>query len=145
MANEGDQTMIDIFIPGRPAPQGSKRHVGNGVMIESCKTVKPWRESIRSALITDRGKPIERFEGAVVCILDFVLPRPKTTPKRSTPEATKKPDIDKLSRAVLDAITSAGVIVDDSYIVDMHPKKRLAELGKAPGLRLRLRSTQEAA
>ena len=26
-----------------PAPQGSKRHVGRGVMVESCKNVKPWR------------------------------------------------------------------------------------------------------
>jgi Holliday junction resolvase RusA-like endonuclease len=25
------------------APQGSKRHVGKGVMVESCKNVKPWR------------------------------------------------------------------------------------------------------
>jgi Holliday junction resolvase RusA-like endonuclease len=26
-----------------PAPQGSKSHVGKGVMVESCKNVKPWR------------------------------------------------------------------------------------------------------
>jgi Holliday junction resolvase RusA-like endonuclease len=26
-----------------PAPKGSKRHVGKGVMIESCKNVKPWQ------------------------------------------------------------------------------------------------------
>ena len=31
---------------GVPAPQGSKRHVGMGRMIESCKALKPWREMI---------------------------------------------------------------------------------------------------
>ena len=31
------------------APQGSKRHVGKGVMIESCKAVKPWRLLVAQA------------------------------------------------------------------------------------------------
>ena len=31
-----------------PAPQGSKRHVGGGRMIESSAKVKPWREAVRS-------------------------------------------------------------------------------------------------
>ena len=29
------------------APQGSKRHVGRGIMIESSKRVKPWRDAVR--------------------------------------------------------------------------------------------------
>jgi len=32
-----------------PAPQGSKTHVGKGVMIESCRNVKPWRELVAQA------------------------------------------------------------------------------------------------
>ena len=31
--------MIEIKVIGLPAPQGSKRHVGHGVMIESSKKV----------------------------------------------------------------------------------------------------------
>jgi Holliday junction resolvase RusA-like endonuclease len=31
------------------APQGSKRHVGKGVMIESCANVKPWRLLVAQA------------------------------------------------------------------------------------------------
>ena len=130
--------MISIFIPGHPAPQGSKRHVGHGIMVESCARVKPWRESIRSALITDAGQPKERISGAVICSLEFVLPRPKSAPKRSTPPAMKKPDLDKLSRAVFDAVTSAGVIEDDSRIVDVRGVKRLAEINETPGLWLKL-------
>jgi Holliday junction resolvase RusA-like endonuclease len=32
-----------------PAPQGSKTHVGKGVMIESCANVRPWRELVAQA------------------------------------------------------------------------------------------------
>jgi Holliday junction resolvase RusA-like endonuclease len=35
-----------------PAPQGSKVHVGKGVMIESCKNVKPWRLLVAKTAIT---------------------------------------------------------------------------------------------
>src|SRR5690606_16868121 len=37
---------LELFVPGRPAPQGSKRHVGNGVMLESSKAVAAWRTTI---------------------------------------------------------------------------------------------------
>ena len=29
-----------------PAPQGSKRHVGGGRLIEASKRVKPWRQAV---------------------------------------------------------------------------------------------------
>ena len=32
---------------GTPAPQGSKRHVGKGVMVESSRGCKPWRQDVR--------------------------------------------------------------------------------------------------
>ena len=107
---------INIFIAGNPAPQGSKRHVGNGVMVESCKRVKPWRETIKFALRGEDGQPVARFEGALVCILDFILPRPVSTPKKRTPAAVKKPDLDKLIRSTTDAMT--GILyADDAQIV----------------------------
>lgn len=40
-----------------PAPQGSKRHVGKGVMIESCANVKPWRELVAQAAMA-RCEPL---------------------------------------------------------------------------------------
>lgn len=129
--------VLDLFIAGHPAPQGSKRYVGNGILVESSKAVKPWRQDIRSAL-TDGGAPVMRFYGAVACSLEFIMPRPKSAPKRSTPPATKKPDIDKLIRAVFDAIASSGVIEDDSRIVRLSARKRLAEALEVPGLRLQL-------
>ena len=40
---------IELYAVGDPAPQGSKSHVGNGVMIESSKRVKPWRRQVAAA------------------------------------------------------------------------------------------------
>ena len=37
---------------GIVAGQGSKRHVGNGVMIEQSKRVKPWRDDKLVAQVT---------------------------------------------------------------------------------------------
>jgi len=46
----------EIIVIGRPAPQGSKRHLGRGVMVEWSKAVKPWREAVKSAA-ADLGEP----------------------------------------------------------------------------------------
>lgn len=133
--------MFAIFIPGNPAPQGSKRHLGNGVMVESSKRVKPWRSDIRSALLDDGGQPRARFAGPVRVDLEFVLPRPKGAPKKRTPAADKRPDIDKLLRAVFDAIGSAGVWRDDSQVVEARQVKRIAEIGETPGCRIGIEAT----
>lgn len=132
--------MTTFYVPGKPAPQGSKRHVGRGIMVESCKELGPWRERVAlAAHNATLGQPL--LSGAINLALDFVLPRPKSAPKRSTPPAVKRPDVDKLARACLDAIT--GIIVaDDSQIVDLHATKRLAELGETPGVKVTVSAQQ---
>lgn len=127
---------LSVFIPGHPAPQGSKRHVGGGRMVESSKNVKPWRSDIRGHLIDGDSQPKARFDGPVHIELEFIMPRPVSTPKRFTPPAVKKPDLDKLQRAVFDAIGSAGVWRDDSQVVSVQATKRLAGIGETPGLHL---------
>ena len=130
-------TTLSIFIPGRPAPQGSKRYVGRGIMIESSKDVATWRDDIRAALIDSDGRPKAYFEGAVQVGLEFVLYRPQSTPKRKTPPAIKKRgDLDKLVRAAFDAVSSAGVWHDDCQVTHAICSKRLAEIGETTGCHL---------
>jgi len=124
---------ISVFVPGRPAPQGSKRYLGRGVMVESSKAVKPWRADVRAAMLDADGSPKAYFDGPVAVRLTFVMPRPSATPKKRTPPAIKKPDLDKLERAVLDAIGSAGCWRDDAQVVSLIASKRLAEIDEAPG------------
>jgi len=133
---------LSVFIPGHPAPQGSKRHVGGGIMIESCKRTKPWRSDIRSGLLDANGQPLRFFEGAVNVQLVFIMPRPLSAPKRTTPPATKKPDLDKLTRAVFDAIGSAGIWRDDSQVVGAIVTKRIAEIGETGGCRLTIAAVE---
>lgn len=134
----GRETAVRVayrtFVPGTPAPQGSKRYVGNGINIESSKKVKPWRADIREHFLACYDQP--PMTGAVAVQLEFVMPRPASAPKRSTPPAIKRPDLDKLARAVLDAIGSAGAWTDDARVTDLHARKRLAEIGEVPGVHI---------
>lgn len=129
-----ESRVFTAFVPGHPAPQGSKRHVGNGVMIESSKRVKPWRQDVREAAMAStvhfpKGTPVRMS-------LTFVMPRPKTMPKGRT-EPVTTPDLDKLIRAVLDALTSASLYDDDAQVVEFgRLRKRYALPDEATGVHI---------
>jgi crossover junction endodeoxyribonuclease RusA len=124
-----------FFVPGIPAPQGSKRHVGRGVLVESSKQLKPWRLDVTA---TARQAWADRapLEHAAID-MEFVFPRPKShyrTGKRASElrddaprHHTVKPDIDKLARAVLDALTWAAVLRDDSRVHTLTVGKRYGQ------------------
>lgn len=98
-------------------------------LVESSKKVGPWRVRIAAAgIVAMRRFGAQPFEGAVRVHLRFILPRPKATPKTlPTPPAIKRNgDIDKLARAVLDALTGP-VLVDDALVVELRCVKRIAE------------------
>jgi len=133
---------LTFFVPGKPAPQGSKKHVGNGRMVEMSRDLKPWRESIRWAALERSHGPL-MYEGPVSVRLQFVMPRPASAPKRSTPPAIKRPDLDKLIRSVLDALSSAGVWHDDSQVVEVYASKRIAELAEKPGVAVLVQKFEE--
>lgn len=112
---------IEFTVEGIPRPQGSKRHVGNGIMVESSKHVATWRTMIRDAARKAMaGRECVR-EKAVSIQATFYFERPKAhyTSKGLRPNApvivVKKPDVDKLLRAVLDAC-SMIVYYDDSQV-----------------------------
>lgn len=139
---------LRVFVAGHPAPQGSKNILQppgrRASLVESSKRVKPWREDVRAALLDEHGQPWRQFGDAAVAVrLEFVMPRPTSTPKRRTPPAIRKPDVDKLARALLDAITSAGVVADDARVVDLHATKRLAEIGETPGCHILIAAAQQ--
>jgi crossover junction endodeoxyribonuclease RusA len=121
-----------IEVAGIPAPQGSKRHVGGGRMVEQSRAVGPWREAVRAetqrALSARRPGDwcIGQFPGkAVRVLLTFRLAKPKSAPA-SVLFPVKRPDIDKLARAVLDGLVAGGALADDSQVVDLLVSKRFA-------------------
>ena len=42
--------MITFWIDGNPGSQGSKRHVGNGRLVESDKKLPAWRKAIETTV-----------------------------------------------------------------------------------------------
>lgn len=88
---------------------------------------KGWQQLVAEQAQTVAG---ELFEGPVALAVTFWLPRPQSLPKRVT-HHTKKPDLDKLARALKDALK--GVLYrDDAQVVDLNARKRYAEHGCAP-------------
>lgn len=128
--------VVEFFVPGTPRPQGSKRHVGNGRMIESSAHLAGWRDRIYLTAKAEAGNALVFPAGAVRAHLGFVMPRPKATPKIAPP-AVKRPDLDKLIRAVFDAITGT-IVTDDSQIVHLTASKMIARPDEPTGVHIRI-------
>jgi crossover junction endodeoxyribonuclease RusA len=122
---------MDFFCPGVPVAQGSKRHVGHGVMVEQLKNLQPWREALIAA--AQAAPSQERFSGPVRVTIVFRFPRLKghyRTGKhagelrQNAPRFKESaPDLDKLCRAVGDSLTMAGTLRDDCLIVSLAAAK----------------------
>jgi crossover junction endodeoxyribonuclease RusA len=121
-------------VTGDPAPQGSKRHVGNGVMVESSARLPDWRTAValqvRSAMRKDKFAGFERYR-PVRMVLTYRLRRPVNA-KRLTRQ-TRRPDLDKLLRATMDALVICGLLADDAQAYDLHPVKVFAADGEDLG------------
>jgi Holliday junction resolvase RusA-like endonuclease len=107
---------------GVPAPQGSK-NVYNGRVVEASKNLKPWRSVVAKTVFeTWQQTGDERmFTDPVVIRATFLIPKPKTV-KRLLP--TVPPDLDKLCRALGDALSiDSPCIADDSLIVGWRSTK----------------------
>lgn len=115
--------VIRFTVLGTARPQGNKRRMPNGCMIELA-TLKPWRSAVAyEALAAYRG---EKLEGPIAMRLRFYVPRPKDhVGKRGLkpsapphPHARSGGDVDKLARAIFDAL--AGIIYrNDKQVVKL--------------------------
>lgn len=110
-------TAYTFEVVGSPAAQGSKRHVGNGVMVEMAKGHKPWRAAVASAArdVIDGQAPLE---GRMLLAIQFRFPMPASRPKAvrshgSCPKVSA-PDLDKLIRCVGDSLKEGGLVKDDA-------------------------------
>lgn len=130
-------------VDGVPVPQGSMRgfRAGSRVILTSDnKKTRPWKDQVRDAVRDLRGDS-PPLSGPVRVMLTFCMPRPKYHLDRhgavradAPSRHDKKPDVDKLSRAVLDALTEAGVWKDDSQVAELDAVKLYTDGGGKPGL-----------
>lgn len=127
-----------ITITGTPIAQGSKvanRH-GGGVRDANATKLKPWRAHVRAAA-EDATRYTARLDGPVRIWIRFTFDRPPTHYGTGRGRHTLRPaalrdhpfpghscgDIDKLTRAILDALTDAQVWADDTQVVDLRARK----------------------
>jgi crossover junction endodeoxyribonuclease RusA len=118
---------VTFHVLGLPQAKGSARAFtpkgwNRPVITSTCKGLKGWEQNIRS-----EAQRLGRFfpDGPLTLRVRFDLPRPKSLPKKVTSH-TKRPDLDKLTRAVGDALT--GVLWrDDSQVVSIEASKWYAE------------------
>lgn len=114
---------------GTPQPQGSMRaFIPKGgkfpVVTADNAKMKPWRQQIAWTALAERARAGQGAPPSPVPIclqMVFYFSRPKSA-KKSIMHKLTKPDLDKLQRAVLDALT--GVLFkDDSQVVGIHAQK----------------------
>lgn len=148
-------TGLTINVIGVPAPQGSHRGFvvnGRAVVTQDNKKTKPWRQAVSAAANeqmlrspTDGGQAGPQL-GPVAVEITFHMPRPGyhfRTGKRAhelKPNAPtyvdKKPDIDKLVRSTLDALTDAAAFRDDAQVARLVVEQRYADA--ATGARIHI-------
>ena len=134
-------------VEGIPAPKGSLRcsRTPAHALYEDNPKTKPWRKKVSAAFegaeAADPNQPLD-------VEITFTFDRPKTT-RRELPAV--KPDVDKLVRTILDALEDAGVLTNDSQVVDLTARKRYADPTLTthpfndalpyPGVRIRINPT----
>lgn len=126
--------MIEFTVYGKPEPQGSSRafvtRMGRAVVTSANPNLRDWRIQVGRAAQAAPGYMGALLEGPVMVSAVFHLTRPKSRPRRAG-YPDRKPDLDKLARALLDGIT--GVLVrDDAQVCRLEVVKLYAEHDSAP-------------
>lgn len=146
-------TQLWVVVYGSPAPQGSKKFVGiiggRGVMVESSKKVRPWRQDVKAAALAVRnGAP--PLDSALSVSMVFTVPKPTSAPKKRRIYPMRKPDLSKLVRSTEDALVDAGLIADDARIIEYSRLAKVfpgedADSLETPGVLIRITVVTDAA
>lgn len=115
---------LRVLVHGAPATQGSKKAFIRGkkvVLVEMDDKLPAWRAAVEAAARLAAGPGWQPMEAAVSIAGEVRLLKPRTTKYPDAPLGP--PDLDKLQRALGDALTKAGVIRDDARITHWNIRK----------------------
>jgi Holliday junction resolvase RusA-like endonuclease len=148
----GASELVAFTVYGEPQSQGNLRRGARGGLYESNRDLASWKRAVADKAGASGS---DLFEGAVRLSARFFLPRPgghfgtgrnagMLRPSAPTWPAVK-PDVDKLARAVLDALTGT-LWRDDKQVVWLEASKHYGEpvrceLEVAPALPFELART----
>lgn len=137
-------TVLEVV--GVPAAQGSKVRMPNGAMLDGTSKraregLAEWRRAIADACRAHLAEhPAAPLNEPLKLTVAF-----RFTPTKSDPHRCRHvvaPDLDKLLRAVGDALVHGGLLADDRVIADIAASKRYAD-GQPPGATITIESTAE--
>lgn len=123
---------LDFTINMRAMPQGSARAfvipgTNRATITHDSKKLKPFRSELTSMAIADlkgRAQPLFEKQVPVHVSIAFHFQRPPSAKKRLHPSVA--PDLDKLTRAVLDSLKGVA-FHDDAQVVSISAKKFYAQ------------------
>lgn len=129
---------LSIAAIGRPAPQGSKHLGGAGQLLEQSAYLPAWRAAVKIAAyeryrvlgIDPASLPVFPAGTPVIVEQCTFFVGPEQCRAEGTDEPLGTPDIDKLLRAVLDALGgqqqgSARCYADDSQVVEIRALRKV--------------------
>ena len=124
---------ITFRVASLPVPKGSMRAFvrgGRPILTSDNKGLKGWEAVVRA----QAQAHVHALEpGPVAISLAFALKRTTSLPKRTERPHLTKPDLDKLARSVLDALTGVA-FNDDAQVTRLECVKRYALEGEQPGV-----------
>lgn len=129
--------VISFAVYGLPAPQGSKSPTMRGgkiAMRESSAGVDPWRKAVRHMGVlaiqkhTERtGRPWKAIDEAVLVTLAITMPPTTKDTREGRVWCQKTPDLDKLQRAVGDALAPVPLKPSEGNEYGESRKKEIRE------------------
>lgn len=140
------QPVLAFATYGKPATQGSKRHLGNGISIEANKRLPAWRTDVREACRQAAVALQWDATTAQAVRVVYLFNRPGGHYRTGRhagqlhpwalpllPTSHQLGDLDKLTRAALDACTPHAW-QDDALVVEAQLRRAWAPLGHPPGM-----------
>jgi Holliday junction resolvase RusA-like endonuclease len=126
-------TGLRIVAHGTPASQGSKKGFIRGkkvVLVEMDDELPAWRAVVKAAAKLAAGPNFQPIDEPVKVAGEIRIRKPRTTKFQDYPAGPK--DLDKMQRAIGDALESAGILTNDARIVHWDIRKVWAT--NTPGL-----------
>lgn len=139
--------ILEYLVIGTPKPQARPKFFRNRAGYMGTYSPKTdWFNIVYSETLKQKeflDKSNEKLKGALSVDLYFYLPIPKSVSKKQREKmfyVTKKPDIDNLVKAVLDAINYTNLWEDDSRIASL---KAIKAYSDNPSCRIRIQEIGE--
>jgi len=142
---------MQAFIYGHPKPQPRPRAFARGgrAGIYNPNNADEWKAQVAHGLVRYANRDLRN---PFFLRLDFYMPRPKSHYRTGKYEGILKetapfqhistPDIDNLTKAVMDAITVRNIWKDDSQVMSVHACKSWSESPDMAGVDITIKGLE---